>query len=268
MQLQIRYGKADIRCYRANGGGRRLFGTRTTVQVFGDSFLAAYTEGDNSNVVATDTMKNFVYSALLDYTADSHEEWCEFVGARFLDAYPQMEWLRILEEELPFVEHSERLFEGPRRDEHGAVAMDIGRDGVRSLRAGVRNLRLVKLTGSAFAHFQRDRYTTLPERTDRPLYIHLDLHWRYSDRASLIDPHDVAGLCRSVFDEFVSMSIQHLLNRMAEVILERYPQLSELDFEAENHLWDLSQQGDGAEWPRIFSDPKPAHGSIGLTVTR
>ncbi|GAC1653838.1 MAG: hypothetical protein NVS9B1_03900 [Candidatus Dormibacteraceae bacterium] len=264
----IRYGKADIRCYRAYGGGRRLFGTRTTVQVFGDSFLAAYTEGDNSNVVATDTMKNFVYGALLEYAGDSHEEWCEFVGHRFLDTYPQMDWLRILESEFPFEEHSDKLFEGPQRGEYGTVALDLGREGVRSLRAGVRDLRLVKLTGSAFARFLRDDYTTLPERNDRPLYIYLDLHWRYGAPSQLVDPHEIAAVCREVFDGFISMSIQHLLNRMAEVLLDRYPQLAELDFEAENHLWDLSAEGQPGEWPRVFSDPKPAHGSIGLTVTR
>ena len=268
MKLQIRYGKAAIRCYRAYGGKTPLFGTETTVDVFGDTFMASYTEGDNSNVVATDTMKNFTYAALLEYDGDTHEGWAEFLARRFLDTYPQMEWLRIRERELPFDAHSDKLFEGPRRDEHGVVDLEIGREGIRSLTAGVLQLRLVKLTGSAFAKFLRDQYTTLPERVDRPLYIYCDIRWRYSDSTRPINPHEVADVVRATFDGFVSMSIQHLLNEFGSVLLERYPQASQFSFEAQNRLWDVSAVAEGDARRRVFSDPKPAHGLIGLTVSR
>jgi urate oxidase / 2-oxo-4-hydroxy-4-carboxy-5-ureidoimidazoline decarboxylase len=268
VRRQIRYGKAGIRCYRAYGGTTPLFGTETTVDVFGDTFMASYTEGDNSNVVATDTMKNFTYATLLEYEGATHEGWAEFLGRRFLDTYPQMEWVRIRERELPFDAHSEQLFEGPRRDEHGVVELEIGRDGIRSLTAGVVQLRLVKLTGSAFAKFLRDEYTTLPERIDRPLYVYCDVRWRYSDPTRPIDPHEVAGAVREVFDGFVSMSIQHLLNEFGTVLLDRYQQVSEFSFEAQNRLWDVSAMSETDPRRRVFSDPKPAHGLIGLTVSR
>ena len=51
---------------------------------------------------------------------------------------------------------------------------------VTDLSAGRVGLQLMKVTGSAFADFARDEYTTLPERRDRPLYIHLDVGWRYA----------------------------------------------------------------------------------------
>jgi urate oxidase / 2-oxo-4-hydroxy-4-carboxy-5-ureidoimidazoline decarboxylase len=268
VKRQIRYGKAAIRCYRAFGGSNPLFGSETTVDVHGDSFMASYTEGDNRNVVATDTMKNFTYAALLEYDGDTHEGWAEFLGRKFLDTYPQMEWLRIRERELPFAAHSEKLFEGPRRDEHGVVELEIGRDGIRSLRAGVVQLRLVKLTGSAFLKFLRDEYTTLPDRVDRPLYIFCDVHWKYGDPARPIDPHEVARVVREVFDRFISMSIQHLLNEIGVVLLESYPQVDEFSFEAQNRLWDTSAVSETDPRRRVFSDPKPAHGLIGLTVSR
>ena len=72
-----------------------------------------------------------------------------------------MEWLRITERDLPFDAHSEKLLTGPGRGEYGTVETEIGRQGVRSLRSGLRDQRLVKLTGSAFADFQRDQFTTL-----------------------------------------------------------------------------------------------------------
>lgn len=268
MKRSIRYGKAEIRCYRSYGGSTPLFGTETTIDVFGDTFLAAYTEGDNRNVVATDTMKNFTYASLLEYPGDTHEEWVEFLGRRFLAAYPQMEWLRIRERELPFETHSDRLFEGPRRDQHGRVELELGREGIRSLRGAMVELRLVKLTGSAFADFVRDEYTTLPERSDRPLYIHCDVAWLYSDPTRLVNPNEVAAVLRQTFDGFVSRSIQHLLNEFGIVLLELFPQIAEFSFEAQNRLWDISLTAPDDPRRRVFSDPKPAHGLIGLTVTR
>ena len=74
--------------------------------------------------------------------------------------------------------HSPKLL-SPLDDDYGTVELGIERDRLRTLRCGRRNLRLVKLTGSAFKDFARDAYTTLPERQDRPLFIHLDVHWRY-----------------------------------------------------------------------------------------
>ena len=208
------------------------------------------------------------YAGLSAAGGATPEGRAEFLARKFLDTYPQMEWLRIRERELPFAAHSEKLFEGPRRDEYGVVELEIGREGIRSLRAGVVQLRLVKLTGSAFARFLRDEYTTLPERVDRPLYIFCDVHWLYGDPPRPIDPHEVAGAVREVFDRFVSMSIQHLLNEIGEVLLERYPQASQFSFEAQNRLWDISAVAEGDARRRVFSDPKPAHGLIGLTVSR
>ncbi|HYP41348.1 MAG TPA: urate oxidase, partial [Chloroflexia bacterium] len=73
MSAEISYGKAEISLYRIyakpmsgltaipesafTGRDNNLFAVEVEVEVFGDNFLPAYTEGDNSNVVATDTMK-------------------------------------------------------------------------------------------------------------------------------------------------------------------------------------------------------------------
>lgn len=213
-------------------------------------------------------MKNFVYLALRDYRGGTHEGWCEFVGRRFLETYPDMEWLRITERDLPFVAHSEKLLSGPSRAEYGTVDMEIGRDGVRSMRSGLREQHLVKLTGSAFADFHRDQFTTLPERPDRPLYIYLDTWWTYGDPARHLSPADVGSHLRGTFDGFVSLSIQHLLNEMGTRLLTDHPQLDEVAFEAQNRLWDTSATSEDDPRLRVYSDPKPAHGLIGLKLHR
>jgi urate oxidase/2-oxo-4-hydroxy-4-carboxy-5-ureidoimidazoline decarboxylase len=286
---EIRYGKADISFYRSHatpleaalipesdfsGRDNLLLAGRLTVEVLGESFWAAYTEGDNSQVVATDTMKNFVYAQTLEYRGATAEGLAAFLARRFLDTYPQMERLRLTYEELPYRSHSPRLLSAA-PGEHGTLQMVAGREGVLELESGRRNLQLVKLTGSAFASFARDRYTTLPERVDRPLHVYLDVFWRYADPTSAtsgegegyVPSEQVGDHVRNTFDGFVSMSIQHLVHEMGQRLLDRFPQLVQVRLEAQNRLWDTSAES--MEGPaRVFSDPKPAHGSIGLTLNR
>jgi urate oxidase len=286
---QIRYGKADITFYRSHaapltvpaipesdftGRDNLLLAGRLTVEVLGEGFLAAYTEGDNSRVVATDTMKNFVYAQTLQYTGATAEGLVAFLGHRFLETYPQMERLRLSYEELPYRSHGDKLLSAV-PGEHDTVDLSMDRASLLELECGRRDLRLVKLTGSAFTSFARDRYTTLPERVDRPLQVHLDVFWSYTDPGAAVSGggegyvagQQVADHVRHTFDNFVSMSIQHLLHEMGHRLLARFPQLVQVRLEAQNRLWDTSAESvDGPA--RVFSDPKPAHGSIGLTLNR
>lgn len=273
MTAEIRYGKHDISFYRTHPT-RGLLAGRASVDVFGDNFLPAYTEGDNRGVVATDTMKNFTHALALEYPGTTYEGLAAFLGRRFLETYPQMQRLRVFVRELPFARHSGKLL-SPLEGDYGSVELEIGREGPRAVRCGRRNLRLVKLTGSAFKSFARDAYTTLPEVTDRPLYIHLDVHWRYlriedglGEVEVGVDSERVRDAVIATFDAFVSMSIQHLVYEMGTRLLDRFDRLAEVSFSAQNRLWDTSKVSEHDPTVRVFSDPKPAHGVIGLTLNR
>jgi urate oxidase len=71
-----------------------------------------------------------------------------------------------------------------------------------------------------------------------------------------------------VFHEFVSLSIQHLVNEMGERILARFPQLAEVSFDAQNRLWDLSSKSEADPRMKVYTDPRPPYGSIGLRLFR
>ncbi len=275
MKPEIHYGKHEISFYRTHPT-RVLFSGRVTVDVFGDNFLPAYTQGDNRDVVATDTMKNFVYAMALEYQGRTYEGFAAFLGQRFLKTYPQVQRLRVFLRELPFVAHSQKLL-SPLDGDYATVGLEADRQGPRSVRCGRRNLRLVKLTGSAFRSFARDAYTTLPEVSDRPLYIYLDVHWRYralddalreQEEPGFVPSEQVREAVRSTFEDFVSMSIQHLVHEMGRRLLARFPTLAEVSFEAQNRLWDTSAASQADHKIRVYSDPKPAHGVIGLTLYR
>ena len=63
--MRISYGKLRVPVHRIERD--ELFACEISVEVLGENFAAAYTEGDNSNVVATDTMKNFVLREALQF---------------------------------------------------------------------------------------------------------------------------------------------------------------------------------------------------------
>ena len=308
MGYEIRYGKADVKVYRIHGiplrgvtlipespfVGREniLMAAELEVTVHGTAFLDAYTRGDNRLVVATDTMKNFMHAATLASSAATLEGWLLDVGGAFLSTYPHMERLTMHGRELPFPSAlvpaddgdgftaSEVLF-GRDRNDRSTASLELERDeggGVRitGLACGRADLQLIKITGSAFADFARDEHTTLPERRDRPLYIWSDIGWRYADPQDALgrDParyvagEQVADLAASVFHQFVSLSIQHLVNEIGNRMLERWPQLAEVSFEATNRLWDPGAES--ATDPRIktYADPRPPFGRIGLILRR
>ena len=308
MKADIFYGKSDVATYRTyaapltgitgipessfNGRSNTLLAASIDVQVLGTAFMSAYTKGDNRLVVATDTMKNFIHRESLAFAGATLEEWLEFIGRRFLDTYPHMERLRVRGTEIPFepalvpatdgegFAESEVLFERQHGDRSTAL-LELDRTSgseveVTDLSAGRIGLQMMKVTGSSFADFARDAYTTLPERKDRPLYIHLDVIWKYDSPATALAPdharyvagEQVADMVGAVFHRFVSLSIQHLIHEIGQAMLDRWSQLSEVSFEAQNRLWDLAETSTTDELVKVYADPRPPYGRLGLVLRR
>jgi urate oxidase len=262
--MRIHYGKAEVGVYRSDGV-RELWGAEVELDVFGDDFAPAYTRGDNSMVVPTDTMKNFVHAAALDFAGDSLEAFAEHLGGRFLATYGHVEQIGLHVVERSFARRSDVLFQRL-HDDVGTVELTMGRGGIEEHRCGREGIELVKITGSAFASFARDAYTTLPEVRDRPLFVHLDVHWRHADWSRRVRSEDVRESIAATFDDFVSMSIQHLVHEMGARALQQLPQLAEISFEAQNRLWDTACVSEADERVKVYTDPRPPYGMIGLVL--
>jgi urate oxidase / 2-oxo-4-hydroxy-4-carboxy-5-ureidoimidazoline decarboxylase len=271
---RISYGKLEVpvHCVR----GSELLALDVSMEVLGQGFLAAYTEGDNRKVVATDTMKNVILRNALEYDGPlALEPFLETLGRHFVTTYPEMEGLRLWAHEQPFAQLTDRLFSLGGGD-HAVAELELARDGLIAARSGQIGLRLLKTTGSAFTRFARDDATTLPERSDRPLFIHLDVHWRYADPADAlagdparyVAPGEVRDLVCSVFDEFVSESIQHLVHEMGTRLLERFDVLASVAFRGENHTHDPVPGSDPSADRRAYTAAFPAWGLITLELTR
>jgi urate oxidase len=77
----------------------------------------------------------------------------------------------------------------------------------------------------------------------------------------------VADLANAVFHEFVSLSIQHLVNEIGLRMLDRWPQLASVSFDAQNRLWDVGAEADDGR-TKTYADPRPPFGHIGLVLHR
>ena len=302
----VSYGKQGVPVYRVfatplrdispipessfTGRDNNLLACEIDVAVFGDEFLPAYTHGDNTMLVATDSMKNFIIRESLAYTGATMEGLLHFLGVGFATTYPQMHTLMVTGREIPFAPVVVPDADGHHRPggnvfshHRGARAfasVSVEKRGdavaVTSHGCGIAGIELMKLTGSAFTSFVRDDYTTLPERGDRPLYITMDIGWRYTDHQDLLDlskrryvpPEQMRDLIAVTFDEFVSESIQHLLHEMGQRALKRFPRLAEMRFDALNRTRDPYGQRKDDPRVKVYSDPFNAYGRLTLVMRR
>jgi urate oxidase len=264
--LRIGYGKEAVSVYRTDGVSS-LFAAEIGMTVRGEAFVPSYTEGDNTLVVATDSMKNFIQMTALEYGEASLEGFLELLARRFLETYGHVERIELTAREATFARRSEQSFQQVGGD-HAVAELALDRDGTLTHRSGREGIRLMKLTGSSFEGFVRDGYTTLPELRDRPLFIHLDVHWRNLDFARRADGEAVRDSVAETFAAFDSASIQELAHEMGLRLLDRFEELAEVSFVGENRLWDTAQVYGPDERVRVYTDPRPPYGRIELTLGR
>jgi len=220
-------------------------------------------------VVATDSMKNFIYHHMGEYDGATIEGFLEYVGAELLDTYSQMEAVAISADELPFDERSVPSDDGFEPSElvfgvedgpagYGELYLTRTTDGttIEEQTSGVTGIELVKVKDNSFTGYVQDEYTTLPERENRTLYVGLDVFWTYADTEhalgtdteAYVPAEQVRDIGQVGFDGLDVNSIQQLIYRIGQRVLRRFPQLESVRFEANNRTWigvrdDL--EGDG-----------------------
>ncbi|HEY5685783.1 MAG TPA: urate oxidase [Acidimicrobiia bacterium] len=213
----------------------------------------AFTEGDNSRVLPTDTMKNTVYVLAHEHEFGSIEDFGLLLCHHFLDrldsvgeAQVSLErrmWRRMTVDG----ELHPHAFVQRTAERHTCTVVDDRTGPV--VVAGVEGLGLLKTTGSAFTGFPRDEYTTLPEATDRVMSTFVEADWRYEG-----GPDDYLeawyGIRRTLTESFAShdesQSVQHTLYSMAGAVIDGFAEVAEITMRLPNahHLTvDLSPFG-------------------------
>ena len=269
------YGKGDVIVYRLNRDGQvpdgqsPVFGANVLMLVYGDAFWPTYTTGDNTGLIATDSMKNFIQRETMNFTGSDLEGYCRFLADKFLANYPQVEGVQVSAEEIPYEGLGGPAFT-PAGPERATARVEIKPGSVVEACSGLRGFKLLRLGGSAFHGFMRDQYTTLPDLMNRPLHMWLDLEWRYTDAAGAFNEgrtvSRVRDLVRTVFESFESGSIQQLIHRIGTKLLDENPSIAAVDLEANNRTWDtIAERGDELG---VYTEARPPYGCLGLSLNR
>jgi urate oxidase/2-oxo-4-hydroxy-4-carboxy-5-ureidoimidazoline decarboxylase len=271
------YGKADVIVYRLNrddnaaGGGSPVFGANITILVYGDAFWSTYTTGDNTGLIATDSMKNFVQREMLNYEGSDLEDCCRFLGAKFLNTYSQVEGVQMSAVEIPYaaLPESDVAF-APAGPDRASARLELNRNGVVEIASGISGFKLLRLGGSAFHGFVRDQYTTLPDIANRPLHMWLDLEWLYTKSSAGFSSGAVTAavrrIVREVFHAFESGSIQQVIYQIGTKMLADIPGIAEVHLEANNRTWDTIVER-GQELG-VYTEARPPFGVLGLRLKR
>ena len=214
------------------------------IRLEGD-FEAAHTQGDNSKILPTDTMKNTVYALARKHPIETIEQFCLQLVAHFLAHNPQVSRVRIegteaLWARLPFGAKSHPYTFTRSTQEQRTVAVSATRS-EKTVCAGIEGLVVLKTTNSAFEGFIRDEFTTLKEDRNRILSTVIHANWAYRGAETDFDAtwHAVRQLLLEVFAEHDSLSLQQTLYAMGEAVLSQFDSTSEISLSLPNKHFNL-----------------------------
>jgi urate oxidase len=277
-----RYGKSRVRVMRVTKHEDHHDLDEWTVQILltGD-FETAHTEGDNSKILPTDTMKNTCYYVASESKADSIETYAMALIDYILSRQAHISgaevivksllWKRMTIDGKPY---PTAFMRGSDEVQTTRVAKKQG--GAFEIVSGLDGLNVLKTAQSEFTGYIKDSLTTLPETTDRLFGTVIKAEWTYTPKAIAegIDFNKVRTHLRetmlATFAKHYSLSVQQTLHQMGEDALAHTDIISSVYFllpNKHNLLIDLARFG--KENPNhIFVPTDEPHGTIEATIVR
>jgi len=269
------YGKSDIRLTKVirKGARHELLEFSVDILLSGD-FADSYLQGDNSKIVATDSMKNTVYVVAKENDFSSAEAFAILLAEHFPRTYShvrsatvqirQTYWNRIPTNGKPH-DHA-FVCAGP--ELHTVTA----KSRPSSITGGLSNLLILKTTNSAFKEFITDRYRTLKDTDDRIFATSVTADWDYT--SATVDFPTAHEKLRSalleVFATHMSYAVQQTMFEMGKAALSACPQIKEIRLVCPNkHRIPVNLAPFGLENKNeIFVWTDEPFGNITATVTR
>jgi urate oxidase len=273
------YGKAETHVVRVTRSGtdgktHEIKDLNVSVALTGD-FAASHLEGDNSNVLPTDTQKNTVF-AFAKQPIGEIEDFALRLARHFVSEFAPIYRARVSIEEQPWA----RITVDGKPHEHAFVQVGSEKrtatatctDDAGWVVSGISDLVVLKSTGSEFRGYIKDRFTTLPEARDRILatsvvarwrYAGTQLHWAQSFR-------EIRQILLETFAVKHSLALQQTLYAMGEAVLKARREVAEIRMTMPNRhhfAVDLSPFGLGNENEVFYAADRP-YGLIEGTVTR
>jgi urate oxidase len=275
------YGKAEnrlVRIYR-DTPRHEIRDVTVSTALRGD-FADAHLHGDQAKVLPTDTQKNTAYAFAKEHGLRAVEEYALTLARHFVDDVGPVRGARVAVDEHAW----DRVPVGADGHDHTWVrrgqdvrttVVDVSDSGTEVV-SGLRDLVLLKSTGSEFRGFLTDGYTTLAETDDRIMSTALVAQWRYGGAAvdAAVDWDGTwADVRRILLEQFAvvhSLALQQTLWEMGRAALEAHPEIAEISLHAPNkHHFAVDLSPFGLENPNeVFYAADRPYGLIEATVTR
>ena len=260
------YGKAETRVVRIvrDGDRHEIRDLNVSTSLRGE-FADAHVRGDQAHVLPTDSQKNTCFAYARHRGIGEIEDYALDLARHFVTDIDSVRAARIEIEEYRWERASVAGAGHPHtfvRAGHDVRTTEVtlrsaadGQPDPGGLAArpewvvsGLRDLVLLKSTGSEFSGFLADRYTTLAETTDRVMATSLTARWRYTRwPASWGDAHArIRQLLIERFAEVHSLALQQTLWEMGKAVLADRAEVAEIRLSAPNRhhfLADLAPFG-------------------------
>ena len=275
------YGKAEnrvVRIYR-DTARHEIHDVNVSTCLRGD-FSAAHLVGDQSEVLPTDTQKQTAYAYAKEKGLTSIEEYGLALARHFVHDVEPVQGARVELDEYAWeravvdgAEHDYTFIRKGQEVRTAAITVSADEDGVGEwVVGGLKDLVILKSTGSEFAGFLNDPYTILEPTHDRVMATSLVAQWRFT--TTEVDWDAVyTGVKTQLVKQFAvvqSLALQQTLYHMGKAVLEEFPQLAEVRLSAPNKhhfVYDLSPFGLENPGEVFHADDRP-YGLIQATVTR
>jgi urate oxidase len=237
------YGKSGVRLTKVIRLADRhdLIELSADIALRGD-FAASYTDGDNSNIVATDSIKNTVYVLAKETQFNSVEEFAITLARHFVATYPQVLLAQIELEQTLW----QRIIVGAAAHRHAFVAgggdrrtcrATLERAGERlALIGGIAALEVIKTTGSEFSGFVTDRFRTLKDTNDRIMATRIEAEWTYASEVRAYNEcfDTIRAVLLETFADHHSLAVQQTLLKMGEAALAACAAIKSIRLEMPN----------------------------------
>ncbi|RZF42172.1 hypothetical protein LSTR_LSTR004321 [Laodelphax striatellus] len=213
-----------------------------------------YLSGDNSRIIATDSQKNTVYILARKYGIKSPEQFALILCQHFINVYNHIEKVRAHILDYPW----QRLQAGSNPHNHAFImvpsvtrycTVTLQRKGVPNVISGLKDLRVIKTTQSAFRGFLKDEYRTLPDAEDRIFSTVVDSSWEYSEINTVDYDRAWTTVKDCILEKFAgppkegiySPSVQNTLYLAERLILDKLPEVENIEMSMPNkHYFEVN----------------------------
>jgi urate oxidase len=275
------YGKAEnrvVRIYR-DTPRHQIRDLNVSSALRGD-FSDAHISGDQSRVLPTDTQKNTIYAYAKRVDIGEIEQFALTLGRHFVDDVEPVNGARVEIEEYAW----DRIRVDGHEHDHSFVRKGSevrttvatiegkGKGQQACVISGLKDLVLLKSTGSEFWGYLRDDYTTLKETHDRVMATSLLSRWRYqTDDVDWAKAYsDIRRIMLERFATVHSLALQQTLYEIGKSVLESHAEVAEIRLSAPNKhhfVVDLSPFGLDNPNEVFHADDRP-YGLIQASVIR